>query len=102
MTDSEKYNTIKKIFWDYNIDLLPLKKIAEGSFDTIDKYDFDLIINRMLERLTWFQLIDILGIDMIKKILDEERIKKLRNNELKERYEQIRRLLFNEALPVSG
>jgi len=102
MLIEEKYNTLKKIFWDYNIDLLPLNKIVNMQFDVIDKYEFDLIINRMLERLGWFDLLDILGVDLLKKILISGSINRLRSNELKDRYERIRRILYKEPLSISG
>lgn len=102
MSIEEKYNTLKKIFWDYNIDLLPLNKIVNMQFDVIDKYEFDLIINRMLERLGWYDLLAILGVDLLKKILSSGSINRLRSNELKDRYERIRRILFKEPLPLSG
>ncbi|MFZ2323570.1 MAG: hypothetical protein WAV89_07735 [Ignavibacteriaceae bacterium] len=102
MLPEEKYKILKKIFWDYNIDLLPLNKIVNMQFDVIDKYDFDLVINRMLERLSWSDLLDILGVDLLKKILVPGLINKLRSNELKDRYERIRRILFREPLPLSG
>lgn len=102
MLPEEKYKILKKIFWDYNIDLLPLNKIVNMQFDVIDKYDFDLVINRMLERLSWSDLLDILGVDLLKKILVPGLINKLRSNELKDRYERIRRILFREPLLLSG
>jgi hypothetical protein len=102
MLPEEKYKILKKIFWDYNTDLLPLNKIVNMQFDVIDKYDFDLVINRMLERLSWSDLHDILGVDLLKKILVPGLINKLRSNELKDRYERIRRILFREPLPLSG
>lgn len=102
MLPEEKYKILKKIFWDYNIDLLPLNKIVNMQFDVIDKYDFDLVINRMLERLSWSDILDILGVDLLKKILVPGLINKLRSNELKDRYERIRRILFREPLPLSG
>ena len=102
MSIEEKYATLKKIFWDYNSDLLPLNKIVNMQFDFIDKYEFDLVINRMLERLSWPDLLDILGVDKLKKILVSDSIKRLRSNELKDRYERIRRILYKEPLPLSG
>ncbi len=102
MSDKEKYKILKSIFWDYNTDLLPLDKIIEKDLNSIDNYDFRLIINRMFERLNWYALMDILGIDLIKKLLTPEIISKLRNKELKDRYERIRRILFKEPLPISG
>ena len=68
----------------------------------IDDYEFKLILNRMLERLNWYEILDILGIDLIKQLLKPEIISKLRNKEIRERYETIRRILFKEPLPYSG
>jgi hypothetical protein len=102
MTLEEKYTTLKNIFWDYNIIHLPLKNIVNKQFDSIDKYEFDLVINRMLERLSWCDLMDILGVDLLKIILVSSSINKLRSKELKDRYERIRRILYKEPLPLSG
>ncbi len=102
MFDEKKRNALLNIFWDYNTDLLPLEKIIKRDLKSIDDYEFKLILNRMLERLNWYELLDILGIDLIKQLLTPEIIGKLRNEGLKERYETIRRILFKEPLPVSG
>lgn len=102
MLPEEKYNTLKKIFWDYNVKLLPLNKIVNMQSDDIDKYEFELIINRMLERLSWADLLDILGVDKLKQILGSGLLNKMRRKELKERYERIRRILYKESLPLSG
>lgn len=102
MINEEKYRVLKSIFWDYNVKLLPLEKIVERDLNSIDSYELKLIIKRMLERLNWYELLDILGLDLIKKFLTTEIIGSLRNKELKDRYERIRRILFNEPLPFTG
>ena len=102
MINEEKYRVLKSIFWDYNVKLLPLEKIVERDLNSIDSYELKLIIRRMLERLNWYELLDILGLDLIKKFLTTEIIGSLRNKELKDRYERIRRILFNEPLPFTG
>lgn len=102
MTREEKYNALKKIFWDYDVDLLPLDKFIKIETDNIDEYIYNLVVIRMLERLNWYDIIDILGIEQLKKILVSDIINRLRSIELKERYERIRRILFKESLPLSG
>src|SRR4030065_6273 len=102
MSVEEKYKILKDIFWDYNTELLPLAKVIAKDLNSIDNYEFKLMLNRMLERLNWYELMDILGIELIKKLLTPEIIGKLRNKELKDRYERIRRILFKEPLPLSG
>ncbi len=102
MTREEKYNALKKIFWDYDVDLLPLDKFINIETDNIDEYIYNLVVTRMLERLNWYDIIHILGIEQLKKILLPDIINRLRSNDLKERYERIRRILFKESLPLSG
>ena len=102
MTREEKYKILKTIFWDYNTERLNLDKVISMDFSSIDEYEFKLILNRMLERLSWYELLDIVGIELIKKHLTAEVISRLRSKELKDRYERIRRILFKEPLPFSG
>lgn len=102
MTDDEKLISLKRIFWDYHTNLLPLKMVIKRDLSSIDDYMLRVIINRMLERLSWYELLDILGVDIIKHILTPEVIGRLRNKELKDRYERIRRILYKEPLPASG
>ena len=102
MTRKEKYGTLKKNFWDYNVEFLPLDNFIKMETDDIDEYVYNLVVTRMLERLNWYDIIDILGIEQLKKILSQDTIKRLRSNELKERYERIRRILFKEPLSLSG
>ena len=102
MTREEKYNKLKKIFWDYNVDLLPLDKFINLETERIDEYMYKLVTTRMLERLNWYDLMDILGIEQLKEILSSGIIKRLRSIELKDRYERIRRILYKEPLPLSG
>lgn len=101
MSFEEKLEALSKLFWDYNIPNQLLEKIIHHEFKEIDKYDYNLIIKRMLERMQWYDLLNILGIDQLKIILSSDIIDKLRSNELKARYERIRRILFNEALSIS-
>ena len=102
MTSEKKYKVLKSIFWDYNTDLLSLDKLIAGDTNSIDEYNFKLILNRILERLNWYELIDILGIELLKKNLTPETINRLRTQELKNRYERIRRILYKEPLPFTG
>ena len=102
MSNEEKHRILKSIFWDYDISLLPLNKIIEGDIKAIESYEFKLMMNRMLERLNWYELLDILGAGLLKDLITPEIIGRLRSKELKERYERIRRILHKEPLPFSG
>jgi len=102
MIREQKYGILKKIFWDYNVEFLPLDKFINMEYDDIDEYVYNLVVTRMLERLNWYDILDIIGIEQLKIILTPDTIKRLRSNELKGRYERIRRILFKDPLPFSG
>jgi hypothetical protein len=102
VTEENKYRLLQRVFWDYDLGKLPLGKIVTKEFSAIDKYDFHFIITRLFERLSWYELLEIVGIDGIKELLTSTVPARLRNKDLKDRYERIRKILFNEPLPVSG
>jgi hypothetical protein len=102
MNDEEKYQALKNIFWDYDTGKLFLDKIIKYNYSDIDAYELRLIINRMFERLSWYELLDIMGLDQIKKYLTKENINRLHNKQLRDRYERIRKILFREPISVSG
>lgn len=102
MSDNEKYTKLQRLFWDYNITTELLNIIIDRQFEKLDKYTHDLIFKRMLERLDWYDILDIAGVEQIKKVLHSEMIQKLRNKELKVKYEKVRQILFGEPLPSTG
>ena len=101
-TAEEKYQALKNIFWDYNIELLPLKNIVDGQLKSLNEYERELIINRMFERLSWYDLLDILGLTVIKEYLTQETISRIRFPELRAKYEYLRRVLSGEPLSFTG
>lgn len=102
MNNKEKYDILTKIFWDYHVDKLPLNSIIMGDLQSIDKYTFNFIIVRMLERLSWYDLLEILGPENLKQILIPEIIDKLHSKELRAKYEFIRKILSGEDLSFTG
>jgi len=102
MTFEEKYIVLKKIFWDYHTEKLPLEKIINGDFHSVDDYSFNLIIVRMFERLNWYDLIEILGLNKIRQLLTVDTIAKLHFTELRDKYEFLRKVLSGEDVSFTG
>lgn len=102
MNTTQKYETIKKIFWDYHFEQLPVDKIISGNFSAITEYERNFIFRRMLERLTWYELLDILGTEKIKQLITREMISKLPDKALRNKYEFIGRILSGENLSFTG
>ncbi|MBU0558734.1 MAG: hypothetical protein KKD86_15210 [Bacteroidetes bacterium] len=102
MTTEEKLEALKKIFWDYNTQMLPLDKIVAGDLKSIDEYERALLLNRMLERLSWYDLLDILSLKTLKEYLTKETISRIRFIELRNKYEYLRSVLSGEPLSFTG
>lgn len=95
-------NKIKAAFWDYAIDadeiyLIALGKKASNSFFSKEK-----IFIRLIERLSWYELLDMFGKEILKMSLTKSIIAKIRDPEIRSKYESIRRILQGETLPASG
>ena len=93
---------MKHAVWDYAVDPFDLYEVVMGSRTRIGHFDAERVFLRMLERLSWYDLVDLLGIDGIRARLSTHVIGLLRQKDQRERYEHIRRVLSDEAVPISG
>jgi hypothetical protein len=101
MTAEEKHNTLKKIFWDYELQGEELYSILISSKDK-EYLSQEKIILRMLERLGWHTILDLLGIEKTRLLLTKNIISKVHQRELRERYEFIRAVLSGEPVSFTG
>ncbi len=102
LSKKEINKKIISAFWDYNINpeeiyLISLGKKKDTKFFTKEK-----ILIRLFERLSWYEILDLFGREFLKKNLTPKLIKKIRNPNIRNRYELIRKILQGEALPATG
>lgn len=104
MMDSEDQirNILKGVVWDYDIDPYDLYLVALGGKQPIGFFNSERSLLRFLERLSWYQLLDVFGADFLRKNLTSDLIGKIWPRGLRERYEIIRGLLQGEAISPSG
>ena len=91
-----------KIIWDYEIDTDELYETVIGKRGKAGPLDAQQILIRMLERLSWYDLVDILGLEFLKNALTVEVIQKIRFKALREKYETARKVLHGHPLSISG
>jgi hypothetical protein len=94
--------TLRNIFWDYNVEpdeiyLILKKEKEEDKFFSREK-----ILLRILERMGWYEVLELLGKDYLKKNLTVSLLRKIRNPNIKIRYEILRKFLQGEALSFTG
>ena len=92
---------IEKILWDYHIPAENVYLVICGKKATCAHWDFDAIFIRLLERLNWYDLLHVFGLNKIKEELTAERIAKLYNPELKNHYERLQRILHGKPVPFT-
>lgn len=93
---------MRNIIWDYNLDPYDLFEVVTGKSGKAGHFNSELILLRMIERLSWYDLINLLGIDYLKKNITSDIIARIRDNNLKEKYEFVRKVLQGEAVSFSG
>ena len=96
--DQQLYKILSKILWDYTISHEAVYDLIQGRHSVCAHWDFDAVFVRMLERLSWYELLYVLGQDRIKEKLDEKIILKIYNPGLRKRYERLRKILQGEPL----
>jgi hypothetical protein len=93
---------LRGIIWDYDVDPDELFEVITGKREKSGPFDAERIFVRMLERLSWYELIELLGLEFIKNHLSEDIIRKIRFKALRGRYETIRKVLSGDPLSFSG
>ena len=93
---------LKPILWDYQIDPYEFFEVATGKKERIGSFNQEKALIRMFERLFWYDLVNLFGIDGLAKLLSKELISRIRIKELREKYEFARKVLHGETVSFSG
>jgi hypothetical protein len=93
---------LKSIIWDYDVSPGELYEVITGQRPKAGPFTFDRLFVRMLERLSWYELIDLLGMEYLKQHLSQRVIDKVRFKTLRGRYETVRKLLSGHPVSFSG
>jgi hypothetical protein len=99
---SKALPALKSIIWDYDVAPGELYEVITGQRAKAGPFTFERLFVRMLERLSWYELIDLLGMEYLKQRLSQQIIDKVRFKTLRGRYENVRKVLSGEPLSFSG
>lgn len=93
---------LKPILWDYDVEAYAFFLTAAGEREAAGCFDQERARIRMLERLSWYDLVRLFGIEGLGSMLTHELIAKLRHGEMREKYEFARKILQGEAVSFTG
>lgn len=87
--------------WDYNISPEEVDKLVKGETEFAGHYDINTLFIKMLNNLSWYEILEIFHIDKIKFLLTDEIISKLRFESIQNNYARLKRLLRNETVSTA-
>lgn len=93
---------IRSVVWDYDYPAEDLLALARGEVASCGHLDRTALLVRVLERLPWYSVLAIVGLDEARRILDAGLHRRLRHRDMREKYERVRAILRGETLPPSG
>jgi len=95
----DTYRILKRLTWDYEIPPEDVYAVINREKDHAGHWDFEHLFIRMLEQLSWYELLDLLGKEALTEYLNRDAISKVRLASLREKYERLRNILRGN--PVS-
>jgi len=95
-------SALMEIIWDYNCDPDELFEVISGKRAKAGPFDLKRLFVRMLERLSWYELIELFGMEYIRENLTQEIVGKIRFKTLRGRYETVRKVLSGNPVSFSG
>jgi hypothetical protein len=102
MTDEEIKQAISHVVWDYKTDPWTLYECVIGKREDAGAFDRVGAFERFLTNLSWYTMIKIFGIELIREQLTEEVTRRIWPSSRREHFEDIRKILHGEPLPPAG
>lgn len=90
------------ILWDYRIHPYEFYQVAIGNKAQIGHFNQEKALIRILERLNWYDLINLFGMEFLKKYITLELVSKLRFKDKRRKYEVVRKILHGETVSFPG
>jgi len=79
--------------WDYNISPEEIDKVIKGEAEFAGHYDINGLFVKMLDNFPYFTVLQIFGIAVVKKLLTNKIIDKLRFKEAQTKYYYVKKRL---------
>ena len=95
---NKKYRSLTRINWDYNISIEDMFAVINGEKSHAGHWDHDALLIRMLERLSWYDLLDFFAPETIAQKLTPGLLYKIRNREKRAKYERLGKILRGETV----
>ncbi len=98
MTEEQR-EIYRMLMWDYDIPPEEVHKLLQGETDRAGHYDIKRLFIKMLNNLTWYDILKIMPISKITELLTPDIISKIRFKSILSKYERLQKILRREPLP---
>ena len=102
MSHEQRMKMATNLVWDYDSEPQEILQVIEGQQDRVAGLDADDLFVRALKEAAWHTIVELFGIDNVRRRLSQENIARLWPPALRERYERVRKLLRGETVSVAG
>ena len=99
LSHKEKLELMGSLNWDYLDKPEDMLAVIEGRLETSGAFNREKLFLRSLERLTWYSILGLWGLEAIKKLYTPELAKRLWPKERKYHYDFALAVLRREPLP---
>jgi len=100
LTRAEKLKLMRSINWDYNAKPEDMLDVIEGNRDSAGAFDREGLFVRSLERLNWYHIVELFGVDLMIRLWTPELARRLRLKEMREDYDYAISILRGKPLPA--
>jgi len=102
-SQKEKIRTLlQPLLWDYQIDPYEFYQVAAGKLAQVGSINQERALIRILDRLPWYDVIDLFGLDFLKKYITLKLVSKLRFSDKRRQYEIVHKVLHGKIVSFPG
>lgn len=105
MEETKIMNKAEKIgsaFWDYNFSTDELLALSRGERDRVGPLDREKLFMRMVSYLSWYDFIEIVGLQSMRDVMDESFLEKVKDPVLRNGLSYVIRVLRQETVSTAG
>ncbi len=99
--NQRQYLCLKRICWDYDIRPEEILAVINGEKTHAGHWDLDALLVRMLEKLSWYDLLDFFTPTELSEKLTPEILNRIYVKEKREKYERLGKILRGETVPFT-
>jgi hypothetical protein len=102
LTRKEKLALMQSLNWDYKVSPKDMLAVVEGKKELAGGiFDIDRLFVRAIERMSWYNIVALFGIDAIKKLYTPKLSRRLRSREIRSEYDFVVSVLRGKPLPAA-